>query len=344
MSLIYAEQEIQSSWLHPKVIEYLLQTSVAVNNLYQPFDEKEFVHVIAQHQSEPIRQIGFAYEAPWFSRAWEYFTPSWLDLNNGSDSVDISSPGVYWISRHPDGSIGLLMFVRWKVIQLTWPDKWVDRRNIYLNGIFQQYRRLVQHLTNNDRPDPQMLAMVGILPGVAIKRANKFPEFADIIDMCRQKNHNSWRFIHAAIRRILQKQWIQEDQLVILGSWWTLWRAVATYFPQARLIDIDNKSHIPNNGKWIIVDCTTGGSLTEYIDALWKDGDWTWISESYPPPPKDLAIKAIQRWIWSYHIKGVSWEIIPPFPLGYDSTPPCCIWLLDQDADSVVVMKWPEEA
>lgn len=340
---INAEREIRNSGLHPNVVDYLIETSVAVNTLYTPFNEKEFIKKVSDHQPERIRQIWYAYEAPWFSREWEYYSRSGLDLNEWRDSTVLTNPGVYGVSRHPDGSIGLLLFVRWQVIEsINWRTR-IDHWNRYLNGIFAQYRRLVHHIIQEWRPDPELLAMVGILPGVAIKRRESFPEYQDIIKMCEQKNLNSWRFINTAVWRILKKEGLSEENLIILGSGWTLGKAVAQFFQKATLIDTNNKDDMPRSGKWVIVDCTTGWSMEEYLPRLSNNAQWTWVNEAYPPPNKTLTLKAIENWMESFHINWVDGEIIPPYPDGYGSTPPCCIWLLDQDAETVVVSRWPAE-
>ena len=74
----------------------------------------------------------------------------------------------------------------------------------------------------NPNPNKEVtLAMVGILPGVAIKRRNSerlkaFPP--NIIDMQERKNKNSAKFVKAGVRRLLEEHKLDEKHLIILGS------------------------------------------------------------------------------------------------------------------------------
>lgn len=341
---IDARRSILESWLHPETIAYLLRTSVAANTLLTPFDERAFIEMITRYQPQPISQIGYAYEAPWFSRSGSYYTPPWVDLSAWQNAVDQSIPWVYGVIRHPNNSLTLLMFVRGQVIETIASSKWsstrVDPKNENLNAIFSQYRRLTQLLLTNNRPDPKMLAMVGILPGIAIKRTSKLEGFPDIVEMQVEKNLNSWRFICAAVDRFLSSQHMKQEQVIILGSGGTLGQAVSKYYPQAVLIDIHNQDVLPIHGKYIIIDCTTGWSMGSYLPRLSKNVEWTWINEAYPPPDKWIAQQAKNKGIDVYHITGVAWETIPPFPDGYGMTPPCCMGLVDQEADTVKIQSW----
>lgn len=339
---IDAEGEILNSGLPQEIIQYLLKTSVAVNRLSTLFDEQEFINMMAEKESREIVQIAYAYEAPGFSRAWEYANPLWIDLDGGWDELwDPTVPGVYGVVEHPNNTVSLLMFVRQQVIRASNGRTRIDDGNIHLNAIFSQYRRLVQWLIANGRPDPQMLAMVGILPGIAIKRKRDLSKYTDIVNMQSDKNINSWRFIQSAVSWYLQKKNMAENQLIILGSGGTLGSAVAGYFPQAKLIDIQNQDDLPRQGQHIIIDCTTWGSMESYLPRLNNNAKWTWMNEAYPPPNTDLATQAQENGIEVYHIEWVAWKTIPSFPEWYGTTPPCCIWLLDQAASTVKVIVWP---
>ena len=339
---IDAEGEILNSGLPQEIIQYLLKTSVAVNRLSTPFDEQEFINMMAEKESREIVQIAYAYEAPGFSRAWEYANPLWIDLDGGWDELwDPTVPGVYGVVEHPNNTVSLLMFVRQQVIRASNGRTRIDDGNIHLNAIFSQYRRLVQGLIANGRPDPQMLAMVGILPGIAIKRKRDLSEYTDIVDMQSDKNINTWRFIKSAVQWFLDTNSMTNEQLIILGSGGTLGGAVAGYFPWARLIDINNQDDLPQSGRHVIIDCTTWWSMGSYLPKLNPNVSWTWINEAYPPPSIKPSLMAQKMGIQVFHIEWVAWKIIPAFPEWYGNNPPCCIWLLDQAASTVKVTVWP---
>ena len=337
-----ASAHINISNLPPEIKALILRYSMVVNSIDTPCESEDIIPIIAEHLPGTISQLGYVYQAPWFQRYRQYAPPS-EEANHNWDQVEIREPWFYGFMRHPDNSFTIVFYVRQAVVQSLWTRTRIDPGNHALLTIFSHYRRVTNLLLQNNRPDPKMLAMVGILPGIAIKRRNQLAWYNDVIEMQIQKNLNSWRFICAAVERLMCEKWIWEEDLVILGSWWTLWSAVAVGFPRATLIDLHNKDTLNNeaSSRRIIIDCTTGGSMQEYISSLSR-GD-IWVNEAFPPPLLPVVQQAKVVWAEVYHIPWVDGETIPPLPPWYWVTPPCCMGLINvgiQPSRSVVIEPW----
>lgn len=146
-------------------MNYLLAHSVAVNRLDTPFEERELVRVLVSTQWN-IRQIIYAYEAPGFTRALSYVThPSEQDTPKHTEK-NLLNPGVYGVVRHSRDTISLVMFLRQPFITRAG----IDRENVQLLAIFSQYRKLIEDIQKKNDSHQPVLTLVGILPGLAIKR------------------------------------------------------------------------------------------------------------------------------------------------------------------------------
>ncbi len=339
-----ASAHIYMSNLPLQIRSLMLRYSMVVNSIDTPCQPEDIVPIISEYLPGPIRQVWYVYQAPWFQRYRQYSPPKeeGISVSWGSP-IDENQPWFYGFMRHPDSSFTVVFYVRQAVIQSVWTRTRIDPQNHALIAIFSHYRRVVEILEKSGIPDPKMLAMVGILPGIAIKRERQLVWYSDIIQMQIQKNLNSWRFIGAAVRRLMDDKNVLEKDLVILGAWWTLWSAVAVAFPGAKLIDIHNKDSLneKSSSKRIIIDCTTGWSMEEYLSLLTQSD--IWVNEAFPPPLLPVVQRAKSLWIEVYHIPGVEGETIPPLPPGYWLTPPCCMGLTDPDiqpSDSVMIEPW----
>jgi hypothetical protein len=182
------------------------------------------------------------------------------------------------------------------------------------------------------------LRIVWALPGVAQRHFEKWRllGYEEEIKMMRENNRNSARFVIEATRQTLQRFWLTDSDLILLGSSGTLGTEVAKHFENAKKLDIGPKDQIWNSGRHLVLDMTWGGSLEYYSDRI--NRDTIWLNESFPPPLRT----AISSSLWPrkiLHIQGVEGQIVPSFPYGYGDIPPCCMWNDKQDASTVRTME-----
>jgi hypothetical protein len=95
-----------------------------------------------------------------------------MDLEQGADTLDIHTPGLFGLSRHFDGSIGIILFMRHNIETIM-----RDRDNKYITGAFDQFARL-ERLINSHQPERILgpFAAVGTLPGIIKKREKSLSE------------------------------------------------------------------------------------------------------------------------------------------------------------------------
>jgi hypothetical protein len=337
--LINARVEIERCpWLPPTIKELLYSQSVAVNTLFTWVDEGKLIDKI-HHAGLPIAQVSYAHEVPpHFTRKWQYETPSTMDLNLGKDTVDITQPWLYGFIRHPNSTFTLVMFIRGQVIDLTSTGRpRIDPKWEYIRWTFDQYRRFAQAFARLWEKKP-ILRIVWALPGVAQRHFEKWRllGYEEEVQMMRENNRNSARFVIEATRQTLQRFWLTDSDLILLGSSGTLGKEVAAHFENAEKLDIGPKDQLRKPGRHLVLDMTWGGSLEYYSDRI--NRDTIWLNESFPPPLRT----AISSSLWPrkiLHIQGVEGQIVPSFPYGYGDIPPCCMWNDKQDASTVRTME-----
>lgn len=336
---INARVEIERCpWLPHTIQELLYSQSVAVNTLFTRVDEGKIIENI--HNARlPIAQVSYAHEVPpHFTRKGQYVTPGAMDLNSGKDTVDITQPWLYGFIRHPNATFTLVMFIRGQVIDLTSTGRpRIDPKWEYIRWTFDQYRRFAQAFARLWEKKP-ILRIVWALPGVAQRYFEKWRllGYEAEVQMMRENNRNSARFVIEATRQTLQRFWLTDSDLILLGSSGTLGREVAKYFENAEKLDIGPKDQLRKPGRHLVLDMTWGGSLEYYRDSI--NHETIWLNESFPPPLRTV----ISSPMWPrkiLHIQGVEGQIVPSFPYGYGDIPPCCMWNDEQDASTVRIME-----
>lgn len=163
--LIHARNEIeQSDWMNPKVKELLFRCSVAVNRLSTPFDVRELVDTLLKYQAEPIRQVSVAYSVdPWFTRDVQYYKPPGYELDWGIEDIDRYNPGLFGLSRHFDGSIGIILFMRDEIRAIMKEELKGEQR--YLRGAYDTFCEIRSFLQEQWKNELGPLAIVWVLPG-----------------------------------------------------------------------------------------------------------------------------------------------------------------------------------
>lgn len=337
--LINARAEIERCpWLPHTIKELLYSQSVAVNTLFTWVDEEKLIERI-YHAGIPITQVSYAHEvSPYFTREWQYETPSAMDLNSGKDTVDITQPWLYGFIRHPNATFTLVMFIRGQVIDLTSTGRpRIDPKWEYIRWTFDQYRRFAQAFARLWEKKP-ILRIVWALPGVAQRHYEKWRllGYEAEVQMMRENNRNSARFVIEATRQTLQRFWLTDSDLILLGSSGTLGTEVAAHFEKAEKLDIWPKDQLRKSGIHLVLDMTWGGSFEYYSDRITQDT--IWLNESFPPRRwKQWSVSKYPRVM--LHIQWVDGNIVPSFPYGYGDIPPCCMWNDEQDASTVRIME-----
>lgn len=337
--LVHARKEIEScEWIPPDIQALLYKSSVAVNTLYTPFDETELIDAIGA-TSFPVRQIAYAHEVPpYFTRKNQYASPLGMDLDAWRENSDITQPWLYGCIRHPNHAVSIVLFIRWQVLDLSDPTRpRIDPKGIYIRGVFDQYRRLVAGILSKNWVAP-VLRMVWALPGYAQRSYQKwkFQEYGKEVEMLKENNENSARFVIAATRQTLEKYWLTEANLLLLGASGTLGKVVSLSFPQSMKLDVRESDRFPTHGRYLVLDMTGWGSLEYYAHRLTPE--IIWLNESFPPP----LWGPITGWVKPgklLHIQWVDGNIIPSFPYGYGDIPPCCMGLDDQEAKNVKILE-----
>ncbi len=261
--------------------------------------------------------------------------------------MDMNSPSFYWFVQHVDGSMSIACLLR---------KPWFANHQM-MQGMIDHFIDLSSELEWSLVYEPGAIKFSGvwILPGwinkLAKSRKIKVPE--SVIQTNIEKNANSARFVAEAWRRKvaeLQSEW-KEFIPVMLWYRWTLWQAVLgelwidSEAPWETLLIEKNNTHLFPTDHFeqdvLVLDLTTG-SLREYLPQLvrisWSWRKCYWINEAYPPPDQDVLVEAWKTyWLHIEHIVWVEWDIVPPLTAAYNWAIPCCMALIWQDVDGVVI-------
>jgi hypothetical protein len=166
------------------------------------------------------------------------------------------------------------------------------------------------------------LSFAGILPTVLDR---KWPESTEHHDYTAE-------VVRKAIEDVQTKHFKgRPPRLVLLGGAGRIGRAVYEILKSEAIDPVVIDPAIPPVATFqtlspdegvLVIDVSRHGVIDRYVKEL-PEGSVV-LNEVFPEPRREVLAQLKKKLIATYHIAGVTAQVYPPLPLGYENALPCC--------------------
>lgn len=226
--------------------------------------------------------------------------------------------GLFW----QNGSVGLILGISSLEADVSNPAN-TDR----LTGLVGVVQSLMSEF------GIEQVSYSGILPGVLAARRLRRTSTELAVTVAA---------VELAIRELAEREFGKGRQvpLIVLGGKGFVGRRLIKALGSQLVFCIDRDGgdlwpgHLAGTPT-IVVNVASAEAIAEHIDRMWPE--MVILNEAYPDPSPETADRVRKRGCSLYHLSGFVGGTIPPFPLAYAGSIPCCAGV--EHANAAVLIK-----